>query len=165
MQDVATSVGILKGSLYYYISSKEDLLFGIVERVLAELVPHLERWRTLEGNNLDRIVTFMEEYVLHVIAHRESIGVMFRDFAAMSDSRREKVYQFERQYDTFLADLIEAGQQDGSVAKFDETRLVVNALFGMANWTYRWYRPNGRYTPEEIAKQIASLTRLSLAQN
>ena len=33
IQDIADAVGILKGSLYYYITSKEDLLFEILEDV------------------------------------------------------------------------------------------------------------------------------------
>ena len=30
-QDIANEVGLLKGSIYYYINSKEDLLFRIIE--------------------------------------------------------------------------------------------------------------------------------------
>ena len=32
IQDVADVVGVLKGSLYHYISSKEDLLFRILQQ-------------------------------------------------------------------------------------------------------------------------------------
>src|ERR1700750_2985463 len=39
MDDIADAVGLLKGSLYHYINSKEDLLYGIaqaVDRTVAE---------------------------------------------------------------------------------------------------------------------------------
>jgi AcrR family transcriptional regulator len=163
MQDIADAVGILKGSLYHYITSKEDLLFGIVEQMLQELTPHLGRWRTLEGDSLTRIATFIEEYVLHIIRNRVKIAVLFQEFSALSGGRRAKVLQFQRQYDVFLRELIESGQKDGSISPAVDSKVAVNAIFGMANWTYRWYRPSGDRTPEEIAHTIASLVRGSLA--
>src|SRR4051794_38523212 len=56
VQDVADELGILKGSLYHYISSKEELLFRLldgthtdVSRILDEVaaadLPPLERLR------------------------------------------------------------------------------------------------------------------------
>jgi hypothetical protein len=36
-------------------------------------------------------------------------------------------------------------------------------ILGAANWVYRWYRPGGEHTPEEIAAGIASLTVDGLA--
>src|SRR5690242_21930048 len=42
IQDIADAVGILKGSLYYYITSKEDLLFEIIRGVHEEALKNLE---------------------------------------------------------------------------------------------------------------------------
>src|SRR5215204_3461616 len=36
VEEIAEAVGILKGSLYHYIDSKEDLLFGILREVHVE---------------------------------------------------------------------------------------------------------------------------------
>ena len=49
IQDIADAVGILKGSLYYYITSKEDLLFEILQDVHEQGLRNLERIR-IEGD-------------------------------------------------------------------------------------------------------------------
>ena len=38
IQDIADALGMQKGSLYYYISTKEDLLKGLVEEILEQSV-------------------------------------------------------------------------------------------------------------------------------
>jgi AcrR family transcriptional regulator len=163
VQDVAGSVGILKGSLYYYIDSKEDLLYGIISRVLNQLIPNLEQWRTLEGSGLQRITGFIEGYVLHIIANREPIGVMFRDYGGLSDTHRDTVLEMQRQYDTFLSELIIEGMSDGSVTADGDVGVTVNSIYGMANWTYRWYNQDGPLRPQDIATQVAALTRTMLS--
>lgn len=165
IQDVATAVGLLKGSLYHHISSKEELLYEIVTQVLNQLIPKLEVWRSLEGSSLDRLTRFMEEYVLHVIANQESISVMFRDYSALTEAHRAKVIEMQRQYDRFLAELIETGRQDGSIAELGDTRILVNALYGMANWSYLWYRRDLTTTPAVIAMQISMFARRMLSGN
>src|SRR5262245_22868821 len=43
MSDIAEKVGILPGSLYHYIDSKDDLLFTIVDRAHRELIERVEQ--------------------------------------------------------------------------------------------------------------------------
>src|SRR4051812_39582811 len=40
-EDIAAEVGMLKGSLYYYITKKEDLLHAVVEKPVNEMVANL----------------------------------------------------------------------------------------------------------------------------
>src|SRR5947199_9943957 len=42
MRDIASEVGINKGSLYSYIRSKEDLLIPVFERAMGPLVTRIE---------------------------------------------------------------------------------------------------------------------------
>ena len=50
IQDVADAVGILKGSLYYYIDTKQDLLFGIIDEVHRDTLRSLEEWVAVDGD-------------------------------------------------------------------------------------------------------------------
>src|SRR5947208_16917688 len=54
IQDVAEKVGVLKGSLYYYIESKEDLLWRIIEDVHHEWRDILDEARKLEAEPIER---------------------------------------------------------------------------------------------------------------
>src|SRR6266576_966289 len=54
VQDVADSVGVLKGSLYYYIDSKEDLLYEILHGVHEEALARIEAAIGAETATLDK---------------------------------------------------------------------------------------------------------------
>src|SRR4051812_26611688 len=116
IQEVADAVGILKGSLYHYINSKEDLLFGIMQDVLDDLAPHFDRWRSLQGTYLKRISIFVEEYTEHIIRNRVKVRVFFDDMGALSPQHRTVINKSKDRYDELLRSLITSGQAEGSVA-------------------------------------------------
>src|SRR3954471_18714428 len=64
IQDIADAVGILKGSLYYYIDSKEDLLYEILEGIHAEALESVRK-ATAEGDPLQRIRAFVAAHIRH----------------------------------------------------------------------------------------------------
>jgi AcrR family transcriptional regulator len=163
IQDVADAVGILKGSLYHYIDTKEDLLFGVLQGVLDDLLPQFDRWALLDGNYLSRIDTFVREYVTHVIRNRVKVGVFIADFESLSPARRAIINRSKDRYDEFLRDLIVQGQRDGSVSPDIDAKLAGLAFFGMANSTHQWYRPRGGRTPEQIADTMSTLVTRALA--
>lgn len=163
IQDIADSVGILKGSLYHYIDTKEDLLFGVLQGVLDDLLPQFDRWRALDGSYLTRIGTFVREYVIHVIRNRVKVGVFIADFEALSPPRRSVIDRSKDRYDEFLRDMIVGGQRDGSVSPDIDAKLASLAIFGMANSTHQWYRPRGGRTPEQIADAMSTLVTRALS--
>ena len=56
MQDVVNAVGIAKGTVYYYFSSKEDLLEAVVEDMVSEASQRMETLVTeAEGNALEKL--------------------------------------------------------------------------------------------------------------
>ena len=67
IQDIADAVGILKGSLYYYITSKEDLLFEILQDVHEQGFRTSSGSRRRSGDALQRIRAFV---TLHVTPQR-----------------------------------------------------------------------------------------------
>ena len=85
VQDVADALGMLKGSLYYYIDSKEDLLErifedshdevrGIAAGILAMPGPATERLRTL-------LTSLAQWYLRRLEAGRrpwQAVGRLFR---------------------------------------------------------------------------------------
>ena len=74
IQDIADSVGILKGSLYYYITSKEDLLFEIIQGVHEEALKNLDRTAAVEGDALQKIRAFVVVHFTHNAAQPRQDG-------------------------------------------------------------------------------------------
>src|SRR5688572_17942312 len=64
IQDIAESLGMLKGSLYYYIESKEDLLYQILKDVHVEVLENIEKANAVEGDAMQRIRAFVTSHLV-----------------------------------------------------------------------------------------------------
>ena len=163
IQDIADAVGILKGSLYYYITSKEDLLFEIIQGVHEEALKNLDRTRALEGDALEKIRAFVVVHMTHNATNLVKMAVFFQDFRSLRGERREIIVQERDLYDNFLRDLIRQGQEDGLVCADIDPKLAAITVLGMMNWIYQWYRPDGEYSATEIADQYGDFVVAGLA--
>jgi TetR/AcrR family transcriptional regulator, cholesterol catabolism regulator len=163
VQDVADAAGIVKGTLYYHVRSKEDLLFEIMEQVLQSLVPQLEELAGTPGLAIAKLRRFVEMYVSHIIANRRVMHIFFRDYDSLSGARQQQLAGARDVYDSFLRDVLKQGQREGSIRAEVDVQLTDLALFGMLNWIGRWYRPDGRLKPADIARHVADLAVASVA--
>src|SRR3954463_16258741 len=75
IQDIADAVGILKGSLYYYITSKEDLLFEILQSVHEEALENLAQIDATPGDALQRLRAFVTMHFTFNAEHLVKVAV------------------------------------------------------------------------------------------
>ena len=162
IQDVADAVGILKGSLYYYIDSKQDLLFRIIDEVHRESLRSLERWQSIDGDALVKLRAFIEGHLTSNVRNLVKIGVFFHDFRSLDLEHRERIVKERDLYDRFLRELIVQGQEEGVVDERVDPKLAAMAILGMMNWIYQWWRDDGPNSPEEVAREFANLVLVGL---
>lgn len=157
IQEVAEAVGMLKGSLYYYIDSKEQLLFDIIRDAHEHSLANVRALAQTDAPALEVLRTFIEGHVLANVDNLAEMGVFFHDFRHLSDEHRAEIIAERDEYDAFVRDLIDRGKQEGSIDPDADTVLMAMGILGMINWIYQWYRPDGSATPEEIGHAVADL--------
>ena len=161
-QDIADRVGMYKGSLYYYIDSKEDLLYRIGRNVYAELKHEQDAAAVADAPPLERLRAFIRTHVLHTTTNLAETAALYGDFRSFTGERRTEIIGWRDEYETAFRSLIRAGQADGSIRKVD-VKLVSLSLFGMMNSVHLWYQPGGRQSPKQIADGLADLMIQGLA--
>lgn len=155
LQDIADQFGVLKGSLYHYIRSKDDLLYEVIRAVYTG---GLENLRTLAAAAVDhatKLRSVVRGHVLYLIENIVGTTVFLHEFEQLSAERRAAMPVHE--YSTILAELIRDAQADAVVKPELDPQLAALAVLGMTNWVYRWYRPDGSHTAEEIADQFSEI--------
>src|SRR3954468_1662188 len=142
VQDVADELGILKGSLYHYIDTKEDLLFRLCEGVHRDVQALLEEVRATEGlSALERLRLFVHRQVEYNLDHLPEISVYHHDADRLEGDRKAEVIAMRRENTAFVTGLIKEAQAAGDADRTLDARLAANCLFATVIWTYRWYRP------------------------
>lgn len=157
VQDVADAVGILKGSLYYYIDSKEDLLFQVLVEVHEDAQGIIDEVGALDAPPLERLYQYVRRHIEYNTHNLSKIAVYYHDFGLLSAERRKEIVKQRAMYEDFVVGLIVEAQERGDVDDTLDARLVANAVFGTMNWIYTWYRPAGPAGPEYLGQLYAEL--------
>jgi AcrR family transcriptional regulator len=159
MRDIGDAAGILAGSLYAHISSKEDLLHEIVLRAANRFLAELEAI-TAEGlTPEDRLRRAMRAHVAVVASIVDAAWVFHHEWKALTGERREEIRRLRRRYERLWDEVVRdlPGSADPRFARL----LVLSA----ANWTYTWYRPDGPLSPDEVADRFTDLLLAGLGTN
>ena len=157
VQDVANAVGILKGSMYYYIDTKEDLLAEVVENVHERALEQLEVSKAVEGDVFDRLRAFIEGHAIFNMQNTVEIGVFLQEFRNLNPKRRHEIVAVRDSLEMCVRDLLREGQATGALHPDLDPKLTAMGIFGMLNGTYQWNRSDGQESPETIASQRADV--------
>jgi len=162
-RDIGERAGVLSGSLYHHFETKEEMLFALVRDVYTGVLSSLESLHEAPGTCADRLRLLLDIHVRHLIGNLARTTLSLHESRSLTDEHRAVIAEAENRYVRIVTDLIEGGRADGSIRGDADPMLARMVVLGAANWVYRWYRPDGEHTPEEIAACIASLTVDGLA--
>jgi len=154
VQDIAESVGLLKGSLYHYIRSKEDLLARLFDGALEGTLRELESIASREGPATERLRAMVRAYVAAVTANLDAVGLYLREWRALPAPELSRLRARRRAMRALFEDVIADGARRREFVAGD-VKVSALAIMGMANWLFEWYRPRGRMSAERLADEIA----------
>lgn len=153
MSALADSVGISKATLYHYFDSKAAILFWIHEEFIDLLIDRHRRRTKSTDDSAELLLGVMSDILELMHTHRGHIRVFFEHWRELPDEESRLMGVKRRSYFEAVRQLVATGRERG---EFDtpEPELTTLALFGMCNWAYQWYRPDGPVRPEAIAQHF-----------
>lgn len=163
MSQIAQGCGVSKALLYHYYANKDQLLFDIIRDHLDELIAGVEAAhdpsRAAEQHLRDYVGALLEAYRDANAEHKIQINDMKRLAPEQQEELKEKERHLVRLFSEAIVEAIpELG--DGSIL----LKPVTMSLFGMVNWHYLWFRPNGPVSREDYA-DIATAILLNGARS
>jgi AcrR family transcriptional regulator len=151
MRDLAAASGMSLAGMYYYLKSKEDLLFLIQERCFTRVLEGARMTLMRTREPVERLQEFIRHHVTYFAAHMAEMKVLSHEASALTGEPRRRVKAIKRRYVDLLEGLLREavpGEPAG------ERSAAAYVLFGMMNWIYNWYDPAGPLDPERLADLI-----------
>jgi AcrR family transcriptional regulator len=164
IEDVARDVGMLKGSLYYYIKSKEDLLYQLLYSVIEQGDAHIAQNIDPAGDPVVQLKRAIEAQVEYIMQNRVRVGLFLHEFDTLSGKRQHKVVALMTRYNNRFVEIIRRGQAQGKFTDGDPV-LIVNGFLGMINWIYRWFHADDTTEPKEIKRVFVRMIMKGLAKD
>jgi AcrR family transcriptional regulator len=158
MQDVADELGMQKGSLYHYISTKEDLLKGLVEGVLERMIAEARSILETGHSARQKLAMAVEAHLRRNLEDRDIWGIIQReDLELLDRNSPADVKVLVKEYESVWDELVEQGVSSGEFDSGLDQRVIVQALLGMCTGFLRWFRPEGRLPVQEVARVFAEI--------
>lgn len=152
IEDIAARVGILKGSLYYYIESKEDLLYSLtVDGHTKGLAAIDEDDDSRSADPPARLKAFITRWMTMIPTTGEYAQLTERDVRMLSDERRATVMEMRNRMHRYVRLIVEQGIADGHFDSDINPGVATNSIFELLNSTVRWFRPTGQLSYEDLA--------------
>ncbi|MBN9739308.1 MULTISPECIES: TetR/AcrR family transcriptional regulator [unclassified Pseudonocardia] len=165
LQDVADIVGVLKGSLYHYIDSKEDLLYQILDASHRQAADLMERSLASSEDPLEQLRHYLYTLTMWNLANIDRVSIYFNEGRWLTGDRLAKVQQQGREFQAFIRSLIEKAQAADQVRRGVDPRLQTQLILGSLNYMSSWYRADGLFGPEEVATALTDTALVSLVHD
>jgi AcrR family transcriptional regulator len=150
MQDIADAVGLQKGSLYHYISSKEDLLVAIIHDAIAQYNARLSEVKAMNLPVRRKLELAVRSHLQGIADNLSMLTIFFRESYALNPDQRKLLDTESEHYNQMFEQLLEEGIVTGEVRQID-AKLATRSILGGCNWFYQWYRPDGTKSMGELA--------------
>ncbi|HVM36183.1 MAG TPA: TetR/AcrR family transcriptional regulator [Actinomycetota bacterium] len=157
MQHLGDALGLLRGSLYAHIGSKEELLFEVADEGADRFLARGEEAVASDLPAAERLRLLLVGHVETAANHLDAATVFLNEWRYLSADLRAVIQEKRDRYEAMVAEIVSDGTADGEFRADADPRLAVLLVLSAANWTYEWYRPGGRLTPAEVGERFAAL--------
>lgn len=153
VKDVADEVGLLKGSIYYYIKSKQELLYKIgiaplkattdkLKEIVSQDIPPEEKLKSAIKTRLRAFDEFYPEIL--VFLHEK--------FDELSEKERSFLKKGQKEDEELWRKILMEGIEKEVFRKELDLKITAQAIIGMCHWMYKWYKKDGRLSTDQIAE-------------
>lgn len=156
IQDLARAMGLQKGSLYHYFSSKEELLFRLLDEYITAALEEIEKICALEVTPTERLRQFMLFYSSFYAGDRDRLVLLINDIDKLGEPYRLQVIEKERRYYRALTGIFSQLQAAGIMKPMSRS-VAAFAFFGMVHYTCKWFQKDGAITAGELSEMFLEI--------
>jgi AcrR family transcriptional regulator len=159
LRDLAAEVGIQVGSLYNHISTKQELLFELVQDHVNELLRQLDLALEEKKSPEEKLRAFVAFHVSYHMSRKREVFIANSELRSLEPKNYEAIVALRSAYEARLARILSEGVSEG-VFEVVDIRVATFAILALLTGICNWYRPSGRLTKEAI---IAAHEKLVLS--
>jgi TetR/AcrR family transcriptional regulator len=152
VDEIATTLDMTKGNLYYYFQNKEEILFACHDYSLDELLALMDEVRTKAIRPDEKLRTLILAF-LHMMLDELQTTALTLDLQALSPPLMKRVISKRDRFDHGLREIIQQGMNEGLFRPGDP-KMIGFAIMGAVNWTTKWFDPAGPMSSEDIGRRF-----------
>ncbi|MEW6425980.1 MAG: TetR/AcrR family transcriptional regulator [Bacillota bacterium] len=150
LEDIARNLKYTKGSIYYYINSKQELLFQCHELAMDMLINRMEEILATDWPLEVKLREGIKAHIEMVVGEMSLVTVALGQEFELEEDYRQIIVAKRDRYERYFRRLVDEGIEKGIFRPLP-SKMAVFIIMGAINWIPRWYSEKGSMSKEEIA--------------
>ncbi len=150
-REIAARLNIHQASLYYHISTKENLLYRINRHTLETVEQHVRRAMENCTNARDRLSALIHAHLQGLFENPNRALASISEYRSLSRAHHKELAGLRGNYSDLLDRELASAVKTGIVRQDIPASVLRLALLNYLNWTPRWYQLSGPMSLGELA--------------
>lgn len=155
LDEVAEALDISKPTVYYYVKSKDEILFECVRLGLEMVVQAADEVERAGGSASEKLIAVMRKYA-EIVTMDFGMCLIRVGEDPLPPQSRAQLRSLKARIDRQFRTLVQEGVAEGAFAACDP-KITAFGIAGTLSWIARWYDPQGPMSADEIAERCIAL--------
>ncbi len=157
MRQLAKEVGVQAAALYHYYSTKEDLLYALMQQHMVDLAQSWTREDPGDADAPARLAAFVRHHLRFHIERRHATHVSNMELRSLSPERLTAILKLRAAYEKKLRQILREGDKSGDFAAGD-LQLTAMAIIQIITGVIVWFRPDERLSVGQVSETYLKMT-------
>ncbi|MDD7938041.1 TetR/AcrR family transcriptional regulator [Actinomycetospora lutea] len=152
--DVATELGMSKGTIVHHFGTKDRMLAEVQERYMGRRLEEAHAFLARLPAPEQRLAAFVHAGVRYSTLEPATTVAFQREVVRLTHEPGMETARAQRDaYRDLVVAVLREGQEAGVFVPGD-ARLRSLQMFGSLHWMWTWFDPQGRLPPEDVAAEF-----------
>ncbi len=161
LRELGKRAGIQGGSIYHHFSSKQEILFLLMDHTMNDMLERLSALLAPLDCPTERLRQTIRFHIEYHISGPDETYITDDELRNLEPDNRQRVVAKRDRYQQLIEDTIALGKKEQNWQVVDH-KLMSRAIIQMCAGVTRWYQPDGRFSIDQIAEQYFALVTTGL---
>ena len=157
LRELAKRSGVQGGSIYHHFSSKQEILYQIMDYTMTNLLFNLKESIKREKDPVEKLKKAIRFHIEYHVKNPDETNVTDSEIRSLMKGKYDRIVRKRRNYEKIFRQILEEGIKSG-VMVVNDIKLVTIAILQMCTGISYWFKENGYLTMEEIADEYISFS-------
>ncbi|WP_399686270.1 TetR/AcrR family transcriptional regulator [Xenophilus sp.] len=156
MAQIVRELGVSKPFVYYYFRDKQEIFETLSWKPAVECFTVLDFADTDTRRASEKVMQGLERLIRATIENQPVAFFPYREPQVYRPEYLAAQKKLANHFYDRLCPLLEQARRDGDL-DFNDTRITALAACSLPGFLYNWYRPGGRFSPDEVVAELTML--------
>ncbi|MDP2644269.1 MAG: TetR/AcrR family transcriptional regulator [Desulfobacterales bacterium] len=153
IRDIVGAVGVTNSTFYSHFKNKDEILYKIIEDIGLILITTITEASEMNEDPVKCLREMIFRQACLIREKRKQIKIYIEEqYQLPVYLRKQALKQHRRIYDIYFNKICEI-KEKGFTHDIDST-VMTFSVFAILNWSYRWFRDDGRLSIEQVAEHM-----------